>query len=125
MSGFVYVASGKDGETKIGASIKDEEFDRFSPQWDFDVDTHEPLLIKTNLGGLVNKAAFKSIATVQAKDASGAPAATEDDADSADCNKLSAAAHKATPHYLAWRDAVADMMAEPRRGEAMNGLFPG
>ncbi len=36
-----------------------------------------------------------------------------------------AAAHKRTPHYLAWRDAVAGMMAEPRRGEAMNGLFPG
>lgn len=35
-----------------------------------------------------------------------------------------AAAHKATAHYLAWRDAVADLMAEPRRGETMNGLFP-
>lgn len=35
-----------------------------------------------------------------------------------------AAAHKATAHYLAWRDAVADLMAEPRRGEPMNGLFP-
>ena len=35
-----------------------------------------------------------------------------------------AAAHKATAHYLAWRDAVADLRAEPRRGEAMNGLFP-
>ena len=35
-----------------------------------------------------------------------------------------AAAHKATTHYLAWRDAVADLMAEPRRGETMNGLFP-
>ena len=35
-----------------------------------------------------------------------------------------AAAHKETAHYLAWRDAVAGMMAEPRRGETMNGLFP-
>lgn len=35
-----------------------------------------------------------------------------------------AAAHKQTAHYAAWRDAVADMMAEPRRGEAMQGLFP-
>ena len=35
-----------------------------------------------------------------------------------------AAAHKATAHYLAWRDAVAPMMAEPRRGEAMRGLLP-
>ena len=24
------------------------------------------------------------------------------------------AAHKATPHYARWRDAVADLMAEPR-----------
>lgn len=28
-------------------------------------------------------------------------------------------AHKETPHYLAWRDAVADMMAEPRRGQPL------
>ena len=35
-----------------------------------------------------------------------------------------AAAHKQTAHYAAWRDAVADMMAEPRTGVPMNGLFP-
>lgn len=35
-----------------------------------------------------------------------------------------AADHKTTPHYLAWRDAVADMMAEPRQGIPMRGLFP-
>ena len=35
-----------------------------------------------------------------------------------------AAAHKETAHYLAWRDAVAPMMAEPRRGETMRGLLP-
>ena len=35
-----------------------------------------------------------------------------------------AAAHKQTAHYAAWRDAVADMMAEPRRGEPMHGLVP-
>lgn len=35
-----------------------------------------------------------------------------------------AAAHKETAHYLAWREAVASMMAEPRRGEPMNGLHP-
>lgn len=28
----------------------------------------------------------------------------------------SAAAHKATAHYLKWREAVSDMMAEPRSG---------
>lgn len=35
-----------------------------------------------------------------------------------------AAAHKETAHYLAWREAVAGMMAEPRRGESWHGLFP-
>ena len=35
-----------------------------------------------------------------------------------------AAAHKQTAHYLAWRDTVADMMAEPRRGVPYQGLFP-
>ena len=35
-----------------------------------------------------------------------------------------AAAHKETAHYYAWREAVATMMAEARRGEPMNGLFP-
>ena len=35
-----------------------------------------------------------------------------------------AAAHKQTSHYLAWRDAVAEMMAEPRQGIPYNGLFP-
>ncbi len=35
-----------------------------------------------------------------------------------------AAAHKETAHYLAWRDVVGGMMAEPRRGEPMTGLFP-
>ena len=35
-----------------------------------------------------------------------------------------AVAHKETAHYLAWREAVAGMMAAPRRGEPMNALFP-
>jgi autoinducer 2-degrading protein len=35
-----------------------------------------------------------------------------------------AARHKQTPHYLAWRDAVAEMMAEPRRGVPYVGLMP-
>lgn len=36
-----------------------------------------------------------------------------------------ATAHKQTAHYAAWRDTVAEMMAEPRRGEKMLGLMPG
>ncbi len=36
-----------------------------------------------------------------------------------------AAAHKQTPHYARWRDAVASMMAEPRQGVPMHGMFPG
>ena len=35
-----------------------------------------------------------------------------------------AAAHKETPHYLAWRDTVAEMMAVPRQGVPQNCLFP-
>ena len=35
-----------------------------------------------------------------------------------------AAAHKETPHYLAWRDAVAGMMAAPRQGVPYTCLFP-
>ena len=33
-------------------------------------------------------------------------------------------AHKATHHYAAWRDAVAPMMAEPRRSVKYANLFP-
>lgn len=35
-----------------------------------------------------------------------------------------AAAHKETAHYLAWREIVADWMAEPRQGIAFYGLYP-
>ena len=35
-----------------------------------------------------------------------------------------ALAHKETAHYLAWRDAVADWMAAPRRGVSYTGLMP-
>lgn len=33
-------------------------------------------------------------------------------------------AHKETAHYLVWRDAVADWMAEPRKGVPYEGRFP-
>lgn len=35
-----------------------------------------------------------------------------------------AAAHKQTAHYAAWRDRVAEMMAEPRRSEKYSAVFP-
>ena len=35
-----------------------------------------------------------------------------------------AKAHKETAHYLAWRGAVAPLMAEPRRGQPMTALCP-
>jgi len=35
-----------------------------------------------------------------------------------------ARAHKETAHYLAWRETVANMMAQPREGVPMDGLFP-
>lgn len=34
------------------------------------------------------------------------------------------ARHKETAHYIAWRDTVAPMMAEPRRGLKHQSLFP-
>jgi len=34
------------------------------------------------------------------------------------------AAHKATRHYAAWRDAVAPMMAEPRSSVKFTSVFP-
>ena len=33
-------------------------------------------------------------------------------------------AHRETPHYLRWRDTVADMMAEPRTATKYDVLFP-
>jgi (4S)-4-hydroxy-5-phosphonooxypentane-2,3-dione isomerase len=35
-----------------------------------------------------------------------------------------AAAHKQTPHYAAWRDTVAAMMAEPRASARFAAVFP-
>jgi quinol monooxygenase YgiN len=34
------------------------------------------------------------------------------------------AAHKETAHYAAWRDTVAEMMAEPRSSVKYTNLFP-
>ncbi len=34
------------------------------------------------------------------------------------------AAHKATAHYVTWRDTVADMMAVPRTSRAYSLVFP-
>jgi (4S)-4-hydroxy-5-phosphonooxypentane-2,3-dione isomerase len=34
------------------------------------------------------------------------------------------AAHKETRHYQIWRDAVADMMAEPRTSVKLTNVFP-
>ncbi len=35
-----------------------------------------------------------------------------------------AAAHKATPHYAAWRDTVEEMMAQPRASTKFSAVFP-
>jgi autoinducer 2-degrading protein len=32
--------------------------------------------------------------------------------------------HQRTPHYLKWREAVADWMAQPRQGVKHQSLFP-
>ncbi len=34
------------------------------------------------------------------------------------------AAHKLTPHYAAWRDVVAEMMAVPRESARYSAVFP-
>ncbi len=34
------------------------------------------------------------------------------------------ARHKETAHYLKWRDTVAEMMAEPRKGIKYANIFP-
>ncbi len=39
-------------------------------------------------------------------------------------NAEAAVAHKETAHYATWRDAVAPMMAEPRRGVKYDSIFP-
>ena len=52
---------------KARDGIRDGEWDRFSPEWQFDPSTFEPVSISPNLGGLVNRAAFKNIASVTAR----------------------------------------------------------
>ncbi len=39
-------------------------------------------------------------------------------------DEAAAAAHKETAHYAKWRDTVADMMAEPRKGVKYTNVFP-
>ena len=35
------------------------------------------------------------------------------------------ARHKETKHYVKWRDTVAEMMFEPRKGVKYSNIFPG
>jgi len=39
-------------------------------------------------------------------------------------DEAGAKAHKGTPHYARWRDAVEPWMAEPRKGVKYQSLFP-
>jgi (4S)-4-hydroxy-5-phosphonooxypentane-2,3-dione isomerase len=39
-------------------------------------------------------------------------------------DQSAADAHKQTPHYARWRDAVAGMMAEPRTSTRFDAFFP-
>ncbi len=39
-------------------------------------------------------------------------------------NEAAAAAHKSTPHYLEWRETVADMMVKPRQGVKYHAIRP-
>ena len=40
-------------------------------------------------------------------------------------DEAGAAAHKETAHYQKWRQAVADLMAEPRSSVKLINIFPG
>jgi autoinducer 2-degrading protein len=40
------------------------------------------------------------------------------------CDAEAPAQHKETAHYAAWRDAVAPLMAEPRRSVKYSNAFP-
>jgi autoinducer 2-degrading protein len=40
-------------------------------------------------------------------------------------DQSAADAHKQTAHYARWRDAVAEMMAEPRTSRRFVAVFPG
>jgi len=39
-------------------------------------------------------------------------------------DEAASAAHKLTPHYVAWRDRVAEMMARPRASAKFSVIFP-
>ena len=39
-------------------------------------------------------------------------------------SEVGAAAHRQTPHYLAWRETVAPWMAEPRKGISYTVIAP-
>jgi (4S)-4-hydroxy-5-phosphonooxypentane-2,3-dione isomerase len=39
-------------------------------------------------------------------------------------DEQASAAHKQTPHYATWRDAVAEMMAQPRESARFSAVFP-
>ncbi|MBM3724309.1 MAG: antibiotic biosynthesis monooxygenase [Acidobacteria bacterium] len=39
-------------------------------------------------------------------------------------NEAAVAAHKETAHYARWRDAVGEMMAEPRWSVKLRNVFP-
>ena len=49
------------------AAIQGKMYRRFSPAWSINKDTNEPVGIGTNLGGLVNRAAFQKIQPIVAK----------------------------------------------------------
>lgn len=52
------------------AALRGKMYRRFSPAWLLDVDTKEPVGVGSNLGGLVNRAAFQNIQPIVAKSVS-------------------------------------------------------
>jgi Mu-like prophage I protein len=51
------------------AALEGRRYRRFSPQWEVDEKTMEPVGLSPNLGGLVNRAAFQNIAPIMARSA--------------------------------------------------------
>lgn len=88
------------------AALEGKNFRRFSPQWFLDPETLQPIGVGINLGGLVNRAAFKTIARVVAKDAGAAnqkqkPSMTDKEIQDAITNGLTAGLKPVTDRIAA------------------------
>jgi len=94
--------------------VRDGEWSRFSPRWQFDPRTEEPTGLDTNLGGLVNQAAFKQIATVVARHAGAATKTNIDNMTKEEISQVFAEALKPLNDKVAALEAKAGAAADPK-----------